>query len=191
MKKEQIKTLIKYIFLYTKFDKIINILLLITEEVSIHRLSQKLGFTVNFVNQGNGGLIFGGDLSKFSIDKTSHLKSGTFIECSGGVKIGKYFHAGRGLTIFSTNHNYMSNKMIPYDSTVIEAPVEINDFVWCGANVTIVPGVKIGEGVVIGAGSVVTRDIPDYAIIGGNPAKIIKYRDIENFKRLKEEGNYY
>jgi maltose O-acetyltransferase len=54
-----------------------------------------------------------------------------------------------------------------------------------------VPGITIGEGVVIGAGSVVTKDVPDYAIIGGNPAKILKYRDIEMFKKLKEEKKYY
>jgi maltose O-acetyltransferase len=55
--------------------------------------------------------------------------------------------------------------------------LEIADDVWIGARVTVLPGCKkIGTGVVIGACSVVTKDIPDYAVVGGNPAKIIRYR---------------
>ncbi|MNE13564.1 Maltose O-acetyltransferase [compost metagenome] len=119
------------------------------------------------------------------------MKSDTFIDCSGGVKIGKYFHTGKGLTIFSTNHNYNSSEAIPYDTTELKEPVEIKDFVWCGANVTIVPGVTIGEGAVIAGGSVVTKDVPDYAIVGGNPAKVIKYRDIDTFLDLKKRKRFY
>jgi acetyltransferase-like isoleucine patch superfamily enzyme len=95
------------------------------------------------------------------------------------------------LTIFFSNHNYNSALSIPYDAMNVEKPVIIKDFVWCGVNVTIVPGVTVEEGAVIGAGSVVTKDVPDYAIIGGNPAKILKYRDIELFKKLKEEKKFY
>ena len=67
----------------------------------------------------------------------------------------------------------------------------VKDFVWFGANVTLVPGVTIGEGVVVGSGSVVTKNIPDYAVIGGNPAKVIKYRDKDTFEKLKNEKKYY
>lgn len=59
-----------------------------------------------------------------------------------------------------------------------KTPLKIEDDVWIGAKVIVLPGCKhIGKGIVIGAGSVVTKDIPDYAIIGGNPAKIIRYRN--------------
>ena len=145
---------------------------------------------INYVAQGEGGLVLSGDVAKFRIAETSHLKSGTFIECSGGVVIGDYFHTGRGLTIFSTNHNYKSEKYIPYDNVSIERKVIIGNAVWIGANVTIAPGVSIGNGVIVSSGSVVFGDIPDCAIIRGNPAEIIKYRDKEIFYSLYSAGNF-
>lgn len=127
---------------------------------------------------------------RLSIDNGTVINGYCYINAYGGVKIGRFCHIGKGLTVFSHNHNYDSEFSIPYDSVDVIAPVEIKDFVWCGANVTIVPGVTVGEGVVIGSGTVVTKDVPDYAIIGGNPHRIIKYRDIETFKHLKENGQF-
>lgn len=158
--------------------------------IRIKKYELKSHCKINFIPQGEGGLAINGDFTKFKIHESSHLKSGTFIECSGGVSIGQYFHVGRALTIYSMNHNYQSKLLIPYDSFNILKPVVIKDFVWCGANVTIVPGVTIGEGAVIGAGSVVTKDVPDYAIVGGNPAIVLKYRNIDDFMRLKKQKKF-
>ncbi|MCC9061745.1 acyltransferase [Flavobacterium piscisymbiosum] len=188
-----VKLILKLI-LGLKIDLFINNIIIYKQLLDIKRIEIKCGCKINYVNQGFGGLKImsaTGDFTKFKIDITSHLKSDTIIECSGGVYIGKFFHTGRGLTIFSTNHNYQSKFSIPYDNIDLIEPVEIKDFVWCGTNVTIVPGVTIGEGVVIGSGTVVTKDVPDYAVIGGNPHRIIKYRDIETFKYLKENGQFY
>lgn len=140
--------------------------------------------------QGHGGISIS-NAKNFRIGITSHLKSNTYIECSGSVSIGEYVHIGRGLTIFSSNHIYNNDNFIPYDKISENKPVIIKDFVWLGANVTILPGVTIGEGVIIGAGSVVTKSIPDYAVAAGNPAKLIKYRNIETFKKLKEQKNFF
>ena len=65
--------------------------------------------------------------------------------------------------------------------------VEIGHDVWIGTNVTILPSVKIGNGAIIAAGAVVTKDIPDYAIVGGVPAKVLKYRfSDDEIKRLNQ-----
>lgn len=161
------------------------------DEYKIFLLNKKISGKLYYVNQGPGSIEIAHP-EKFSIDSTSHLKSNTYIDCSWGyVSIGRYFHPGRGLTIFSSNHNYDSDEFIPYSKESIAMPVVIRDFVWCGANVTIVPGVTIGEGAVLGAGSVVTKDVPAYAVVGGNPAKVLKYRNIDKFLRLKKEGKYF
>jgi acetyltransferase-like isoleucine patch superfamily enzyme len=164
-------------------------------KIKIAYLSKVYKCKINFIYQGSGDLVI--ECSSkikqnyFYIDETSHLKSNTYIECNGCVSIGKYFHTGRGLTILSSNHDYKSNISIPYSKEVIKKPVIIDDFVWCGLNVTILPGVHVGEGSVIGASSVVTKDIPPYAIVGGNPARILKYRDINIFEKLKSENKFF
>ena len=92
--------------------------------------------------------------------------------------------------IITQNHNYDHGEAVPYDSTYILKEVIIDDNVWLGNRVIIVGNITIGEGSIVAAGAVVTKDVPPYAIVGGNPAKIIKYRDIEHYKKLKELGKF-
>ena len=171
-------------------DLIVDRCLGAVDEARMLRLGRRTRQRIQYNGQGGGGAYLIGDVSKFSIHPTSHLKSGAIIECTGGVTIGRYFHPGRGLTIFTTNHAYDGAETIPYDRESLGAPVVIKDFVWSGANVTIVPGVTVGEGAVIAAGAVVTRDVPDCAVVGGNPAAVLKYRDVERFKALKAAGKF-
>lgn len=91
--------------------------------------------------------------------------------------------------IISQNHNY-EGKLIPYDKTFIYKEIKIKDFVLIGSRVTLLPGTKIGEGVIIQGGSVAHGEIPLCAIAGGNPAKVFKYRNIEHFKTLKTQGAF-
>ncbi len=160
------------------------------EQSKARWLSAKYGCAIKFVNQGSGGLEIAGN-GDFEIHQTSHLKSGTFIECSGGVYIGKYFHAGKGLTIFSSNHNWRTDKSIPYDDESIHRSVRIGDAVWAGANVTIMPGVTVGNGAVIGGGCVLRDDVPPGAVVIGNPGKIVNYRDMDLFHRLYNESKFF
>ena len=91
------------------------------------------------------------------------------------------------------NHNYDGKdlKSIPYDDVYINKPVIIKKNVWIGSNVLILPGVTIGEGAVIGMGAVLTKDVPDYAIVGGNPAKVLKYRNKETYQKLERKNKIY
>ena len=115
--------------------------------------------------------------------------NGMQIHGEGKVKIGNHFHSGIECLIITQNHNY-EGEMIPYDKTYIYKDVVIDNFVWLGSRVMILPGTHIGEGAIIQGGAVVHGEIPPYAIAGGNPAKVFKYRDIEHFKKLKEEGKF-
>lgn len=72
----------------------------------------------------------------------------------------------------------------------IDKNIFIENNVWFGDRVLILGGVTIEEGAIIQAGAVVTSNIPKYAIAGGNPAKVFKYRDIENYEKLKKEGTF-
>jgi serine acetyltransferase len=81
--------------------------------------------------------------------------------------------------------------MLPYDHIYTVKDVVIGENVWIGADVSIMPGVTIGEGAVVAACSCVTKDVPPMAVVGGNPMRIIKYRDAENYNRLKAEGQIY
>lgn len=113
-----------------------------------------------------------------------------FINAMGGVEIGKYCHIAKGLTIYSHNHNWRSKTFIPYDKDVILKPVKIGDCVWIGCNVTIAPGAQIEDGVIVSMGSVVFGHIPRCAIIRGNPAQVIGYRDVEIYNSLEKENKY-
>lgn len=114
----------------------------------------------------------------------------SFIHGKGGVTIGNNVKIGPELFLYTWNHNYYAPEKLPYDKTIIEAPVIIEDNVWIGAKVCIVPGVTIKEGAVISMGSVVTKDVPACAVVGGNPAQVIKYRDIDVYNDLKEKKMY-
>ena len=114
------------------------------------------------------------------------------IQCIGGgrIYIGDYFHSGVECMIITQNHQYEGEE-IPYDSSFIYKTVRIGNCVWFGNRVTVIGNVTIGEGAIIAAGSVVCKDVPPLAIVGGNPAKVIKYRDKDHYFKLKAEGRFH
>lgn len=116
--------------------------------------------------------------------------NGMGISGNGMVKIGNYFHSGEGCQIITSFHNYEGGK-IPYDETFLDKDVSIGACVWLGNNVIVLGGVKIGEGAIIQAGSVVCKDIPDLAIAGGHPATVFKYRNKEHYLKLKKQGKFH
>lgn len=122
-----------------------------------------------------------------NIEKGAHFNSnvkignysgiGVNCELNGPVILGDYISMGPEVVIYTRNHAF-NNKEILIQEQGYEKykQVIINDDVWIGRRVIILPGVEIGKGAIIGAGSVVTKDVPPYAIFVGNPGKIVKYR---------------
>lgn len=103
------------------------------------------------------------------------INSGAKFQDQGGIYIGDRCLLGHNLVITTLNHD-----MNPELRHITHpAPVRLGKRVWAGANVTILPGVSVGDYAVLAAGAVVTKDVPAYAVVAGVPAKIIKMLDGE------------
>lgn len=124
------------------------------------------------------------------------INEGTTFYCSNGITIGNDVMISWGCTIIDSNmHSTLSKERLKDTknareqiesntmgknmnrSEIKSAPIEIKDKAWIGFNSIIMKGVTIGKGAIVGAGSVVVKDVPDYAVVGGNPAQIIKYTE--------------
>lgn len=121
------------------------------------------------------GAVFGRELSIGD-------KSGIGVDCvlSGNITIGKFVNMGPEIYIYTTNHGHDRIDIPMQEQGYTKPrPVVIDDDVWIGSRVTILPGVHIGKGSIIGAAAVVTHDVEPYTIVGGNPAKLIKKRTVK------------
>lgn len=164
------KKVVLFIRKYFYKLKVIKTVCSFTEPIQVNRLSfcnnnTFLGRNINF----NGMKIKG------------HAK----------VTIGDNFHSGQDCSMITDIHNYDGGNAIPYDDTYISKDIIIEDNVWLGDKVILLGGVTLGEGCIIQAGSVVSKSIPKYAIAGGHPAKVFKYRDIEHYNALKKKGKFH
>ena len=142
-------------------------------------------------------------VGKFGDFYPSHIHCGSnihigphasFIASVAHIYIGDYVMFGPNVTIRGGNHRtdlqgqYMMS--MGAKRAIDDADVHIEDDVWIGCNVTILKGVTIGRGAVVAAGSVCTKSVPPYAIVGGNPAKLMKYRG-EISEIMKHEISLY
>lgn len=128
--------------------------------------------------------------NKFHIGNHCCINPGVFINASGGVEIGDGTIFGPEVIIYSTNHNYKSSECLPFSKTDLYAKVTIGANCWIGTRVIILPGVNIGEGTIIGAGAVVSKSCPPGSILVGNPAKVVKTRDMDYYRNLAKKGEY-
>lgn len=114
-----------------------------------------------------------------------------FFSGSGQLTIGDNTAIGPHVYVYTSNHNFDEPQFVPFDAKLDNRPVVIGSHVWVGGNVVIVPGVTVHEGAVIAAGSVVTTDVPRCAVVAGNPARVIRTRNVERFDKLVAEGKWY
>jgi maltose O-acetyltransferase len=170
--------------------------------VSLARLARKslLKLQLNRLKFGAvGNNVCVGWGNKFEAPENIHLGNNILIGWKswfaghGGIYIGNNVVFSHNVTLWTSNHNYDSPDLesIPFDSKLLLRPITIEDNVWIGFGAMLAPGVRIGEGAVIGMGSIVTKDVPSYAVVGGNPAKVIKFRDKQRYEMLQAQEKVY
>ena len=112
------------------------------------------------------------------IGKNVFINMGCKFQDQGGIFIGDGALIGHNVVLATLNH-----AISPGDrATMIPAPIHIGRHVWIGANATVLPGVTIGEGAIVAAGAVVTKDVPKNTMVGGVPARVIRTIDEEERK---------
>ncbi len=112
--------------------------------------------------------IYGSNLNKVKIGNNVFIMSGCLIMGFGSVIIDDDVMIAGGVRLITNNHDLENRKILTCK------PVHIKKNCWIGAGATILRGITIGENSVVGAASVVTKDVPDNVIVAGNPAKIIR-----------------
>jgi len=115
--------------------------------------------------------------NRVTFGKNVFINHSANLSSSGGIEFGDNVMVGPGLKIATFNHD-MYDRHVTYTY----GKVTVKENAWIGMGVTICPGVTIGKYAVVAAGAVVTTDVPDYAVVGGVPAKVIKMLDSTQMK---------
>lgn len=128
-----------------------------------------------------------------NIEHGAYLGSGRLIEIGDNSGIGVHCHVpgdicigndvmmGPEVLILGQNQNHrFSDLTVPMrlQGQIASPPVVVEDDVWIGARVIILPGIRIGKGAILGAGAIITRDVPPYAICVGNPGRVVRFRNV-------------
>lgn len=119
-----------------------------------------------------------GSAKNIIIGENCSINNECWIIGSGGIQIGNNVLIGPRVAMFTSNHNYKKLDYLIKDQGYEFAPIIIEDDVWIGYGVTVLYGVTIRKGAVIAAGAVVTKDVKEYEVVGGIPAKKITIRGI-------------
>ena len=104
----------------------------------------------------------------------SSIGSGAWVYALDKIMIGKNVCIGEDVRLITGSHDVTSPHF-----NLVTRPITINDNVWIATGAIVLPGVTIGEGAVVGAGSVVTKDVEPWTVVAGNPAKFIKKRELK------------
>lgn len=131
-------------------------------------------------NLGEGSIIVapftGAAFDRLKVGENVFINSNLLAMARGGITIEDDVMIAANASLISNNHD-------PYDRQVLTCrPVLIKKGAWIGAGATVLPGVSVGKYAIVGAGAVVTKDVPDYAVVLGAPAKVVKMLDPEKFE---------
>jgi len=126
---------------------------------------------------------------KMKLGNNVHIGNNAYIRADGGLTIGDNTHISRNLVLYTLNHDYHGTRL-PYDENKVTKPVVIGRNVWIGMNVCILPGTNIGDGAIVGMGTVVNGDVPPMSIIGSQKWQMLKQRDIDHYTKLDHEQSY-
>lgn len=162
----------------------------------LQKLANKLGLKkkVSFKTLGEGSIVKSGSFfgsGEITVGKDVYIGPDAYWYGHGGIEIGNNVIFGPKTTIWTVNHNYDSETSLPYDEVDYHKKVVIENNVWVGFGTQISPGVIIGEGAVIAMGSVVVKDVPALAVVGGNPAKVLKERDQAKYEAVKAKKDFH
>ncbi|MBX7100241.1 MAG: acyltransferase [Myxococcaceae bacterium] len=168
---------------------------LILRPIDDWRLRQEIVEQLSLVKRLGRGVVVDGPISlgnpaETEIGDDVCLNRHLVVRGSGPLVLGSHLHFGHNVEILTSNHNFERPEALPYDQVRTAKGVVVGDCVWLGDRSMIVPGVTVGEGAILGAGAVITKDVPPLAIMGGAPAKIIRYRDEAAYRALVKEGRY-
>lgn len=137
-------------------------------------LAKVLGYSISDSVSIHSGCWFSG--FSLSIGDHSVVNRNCRLDARGGLCIGANVSISPECYLITASHDPHSPN---FAGSIKPTAVTIEDYVWLGVRVLVLPGVTIGRGAVVGAGSVVTRDVPSMAIVAGNPARIIGHRNTE------------
>lgn len=121
------------------------------------------------------------NVNKIEFGANIGINSGTYINALGGIKFGNYVLIGSNVTISSGIHEIMGKFPPVFARPCEPSSINIEDDVWLGAGVVIMPGITLKKGTVVGANSVVTKSTEEYGIYVGSPARKVKSRINEQF----------
>lgn len=163
-------------------DSVLNefalLVLHIVGSLPSHHL-RRFFYRLSGIKIGKGSTIHTGarfyETQKIKIGNDTIVGEGVVLDGRDAITIGDHVAIATGVMIYNAEHDLAS----PYFDPIHE-PVVINDYVFIGPRAIILPGVTIGKGAVVGAGAVVTKNVDEYSVVGGVPAKEIKKRPIRD-----------
>ena len=168
-------------FIMLEFD---NMILRYVGWVPSHHF-RRFFYRIGGMKIGRGSSIHMGavfyDAKNIRVGKDTIIGENAVLDGRAPLAIGDHVDIASEVMIYNSQHDISSENFAKVEEVVL-APVEIGDYVFIGPRAIILPGVRIGRGAVIGAGAVVTKDVGEFEIVGGVPAKVIGERKLKDPK---------